>query len=77
VVTLKSNIFWDLTLCSVVEVHRNFWGTNFLHHEGLLTACFTLVFCLAYSLTLKMGAVHSFQNVSGLLPENMAVHSRR
>jgi hypothetical protein len=26
-----STIFWNLTMCSTVEVHRRFGGTYFLH----------------------------------------------
>jgi hypothetical protein len=45
-INMKSSIFWDITLCSSVNI------------RVLLAACFSLVPCLAYSSTLKM-AVYS------------------
>jgi hypothetical protein len=52
VVTVKSSVFWDITLCSPVKVNWHFG-------DALLAAWFTLVSCLAYSLTLKIEAICS------------------
>jgi hypothetical protein len=70
-VVMKSTIFWDITLCSLLNVNRRFRGIYHLHfqgrrisqtrnqHEALLATCFTLVSCLAYSWTLKMEVICS------------------
>jgi hypothetical protein len=51
VVTMKSNIFWDVAPCSQVEVHHHFRGTYCL--------CLTMLAgCLSYPLVLKMEAVY-------------------
>jgi hypothetical protein len=49
-VTMKSTIVWDVTACSLVKVKG----------EALLSACFMLVFFLAYLSTMKMKAICSF-----------------
>jgi hypothetical protein len=33
-VTMKSSVFWDVTVYSPVKVHRLFGGTCYLHHPG-------------------------------------------
>jgi hypothetical protein len=33
-VTMKRTIFWDVTLCSPVDVHQRFGGTYCLHLQG-------------------------------------------
>jgi hypothetical protein len=35
-VTMNSTIFWDATLCSLIEVHRRFGGTYGLHLQTRL-----------------------------------------
>jgi hypothetical protein len=30
----KIRAFWDVTLCSVMEVDRRFRGAYYLHHQG-------------------------------------------
>jgi hypothetical protein len=47
--SLKSTVFWSVTLCRPVEVHKQ---------SALLAISFWLVSCLAYPLILKMEAVH-------------------
>jgi hypothetical protein len=32
--SLKSDIFWDITPCSPLKVNRRFWGTYRLHLQG-------------------------------------------
>jgi hypothetical protein len=62
---LKSSVLWDITPCSPLKTSRLFGGTCRLHFQGRkksvnqkktadLAICFILVYCLAYSLTLKM-----------------------
>jgi hypothetical protein len=57
-VVMKSNIFWDITPCSPLQVNRHFGGTYRLHLFCLPSA-FTLVSCSAYSSTLKIEAICS------------------
>jgi hypothetical protein len=33
-VVMKSNIFWDITPCSLLKVNRRFGGTHHLHLQG-------------------------------------------
>jgi hypothetical protein len=64
-------IFWDVTPCSLVEVHRWFeWNvltssgsTDKLSRTPARTIAHWLlyIYCLAYSSTLKMEAVFSFE----------------
>jgi hypothetical protein len=66
-VVMKSYIFWDIMLCSPLKVNRRYGGTCHLHHQGrrmsqakhqreglCFLPTFRLVYCLAYSSTLKM-----------------------
>jgi hypothetical protein len=65
-VVMKSSVFWDITLCSLLKVNHCFRQTCHLHLQGwrisqarnqrevLLATYFMLVFCLACSMTLKM-----------------------
>jgi hypothetical protein len=34
---MKMTGFWDVVLCSLVEVYRRFRGAYYLHHQGLMT----------------------------------------
>jgi hypothetical protein len=66
-VVMKSHELWDVMLCSLLKVNRRFGGT--CHHniqgqrisqagnQRLLSA--TMVYCLAFSSTLKMEATCS------------------
>jgi hypothetical protein len=56
---LKSSVFWYITPCSPLKVTRRFEGTCRLHLQVLLAAFFMLVYCLAYSSTLKVQATCS------------------
>jgi hypothetical protein len=64
VVTVKSTIFWDVAPYHLLEVYPCFRGIYCLHLQGQRVrqaACFLLITCLAYSLALKMEAVHPFR----------------
>jgi hypothetical protein len=91
---LKSTTFWDITPCSPLKVNRHFGGTCRLHHQGrrisqtrnqlCLPPAFTLVSCLAYTLTLKMEATCSletsvdFQRTTWCyIPEDSTLHNHR
>jgi hypothetical protein len=58
---LLRDVFLDIAPFSPMKVSRRFGGTCRLHLqcEALLTTCFMLVSCLAYSLALKMEAICS------------------
>jgi hypothetical protein len=70
---IKSTIFWDITPCSPLKVSRRFGGTYHLHLQGRrknrarnqrenrrqAEPAFTLVFCSAYSSTMKMQVIRS------------------
>jgi hypothetical protein len=58
-VVMKGTIFWDITLHSPLKVKRSFGGTYRLHLQVCLPPAFTLVYCSAYSSTLKMEAICS------------------
>jgi hypothetical protein len=34
---VKKTVFWDVELCSLVEVYRRFRGACCLHHQGALS----------------------------------------
>jgi hypothetical protein len=64
VVSVKSNSFWVVTPCNLVEDYRHLGGMHCLHYkQSLLAACFFLVTSLAYSLTLKIEVVCSFKTL--------------
>jgi hypothetical protein len=62
----KNLIFWDITLCRQLKVSRRF-GETCLHLQGRIMSqaetsfppAFTLVYCLAHSLTLNMEVTYS------------------
>jgi hypothetical protein len=54
-VVMKSSIFWDIMLCSPLKVRL------------CLPLAFTLVSCLAYSLTLKMKCLLTFDGLHGII----------
>jgi hypothetical protein len=55
--TMKSIIFWDVTLCNLVEIYLHLRHTAFIFRFELLILL--LVCCLfSYSSTLKTEAVH-------------------
>jgi hypothetical protein len=59
---MKSSIICNITPCSPVKVNRRFGVTYRLHPQvryGGEVVCFTLVYCLASSLTLQVEAVYS------------------
>jgi hypothetical protein len=58
---LRISIFWDVTPCSPLKVNWRFGEIYPFHLQGrpLIGTCFTLISCLAYSLTLKLGANYS------------------
>jgi hypothetical protein len=56
---LKSIIVSYVTPCSLVDVYRRVGGTYCLHLQGLRVSHSFCSLCLAYSLILKMAAVHS------------------
>jgi hypothetical protein len=66
---VKSTIFWDITLCRPSKVNRRFERTYNLHLLGRrisrarkqVESRVMLVSCSAYSLTLKMEAIYSFE----------------
>jgi hypothetical protein len=57
---MKSSGFWDVMPRSLLEISRSFGGACLVHlqetgmKQVLLATCFTIVSCLAYSLTVKM-----------------------
>jgi hypothetical protein len=67
---MKSTIFWDITLCSPLNLNQRFEGIYCLHLHGrrisrarnlsllCLPLAFTLVTCSIYSSTLKMEAIY-------------------
>jgi hypothetical protein len=68
--TMKNTAFWDMTLCSLIEVYCSFRGTYCHHLQGQRVSqarskqiaviyLLLLLGCLVYSLMLKMAAVHS------------------
>jgi hypothetical protein len=63
VVTVKSTISWDITLCSPFKV-KTFQRKMLPPSSGLcLSPAFTLESCSAYSLTLRMEVVCSSETV--------------
>lgn len=74
-VVMKIYVFWDVTPCSLLKVNRCFQTTCHLHLQSWNAACF-MIFCLAYSSTLKMN-VTFLQNVGWLLVEYIALYPRR
>jgi hypothetical protein len=68
----NSSIFWYIKLVSLLKLNRRIGGICCFHFQGriisqkpaflkqiteLLATCFTLISCLAYSLTLKKEAI--------------------
>jgi hypothetical protein len=60
-VTVRNTIFWDVTPCSSVGIYRHFGGMYCFYIQGrrVSQASNKHVAALAYSSTLKMGAVRS------------------
>jgi hypothetical protein len=81
----KTSIFWAVTLYSLLKANRRFGGTC-LHLRSrrislLLTSCFTLVSCLAYSSTLEIEGTCSYETSVAFqrtarryVPENRTLH---
>jgi hypothetical protein len=63
---MKTSNFWDITPCSPLEVNQRFGGTRRFRMKLVadLATCFMLVFCLAYSLNLKMEATCSSETLA-------------
>jgi hypothetical protein len=60
-VTVKITVFWHVMPCRPVEVHRSFGDIYCLYLQGrrISQVNYCLIFvCMAYSLALKMEAVH-------------------
>jgi hypothetical protein len=95
-VVLKSSIFWDIIPCSPLNVNQHFRGTCYLrlqcrrenHAKLCLPRAFTVVYCLAYSSTLKMKercpseTSGDFQGVHVVIPQktelfivNLCIHA--
>jgi hypothetical protein len=82
VLSRRSSIFWDITLCRPLEVNRRFGGTCRLHlpgrkisqarnqHEAgskqIHATCLMLVSCFAYTLALNMEWTYSSETSVGL-----------
>jgi hypothetical protein len=89
-VVMKSSIFWDITPCNPLRINRRFGGTCRLHIQGRMwqaelcfPPAFTLVSCLACSLTLKTEVTCSsktsvdFKWTTWLyIPEDRTLHSK-
>jgi hypothetical protein len=58
-VVMKSPILWHTTPCIPLKVNQRFGKTCRLHLQALLATYFTLVSCLTYSSTVKMGTICS------------------
>jgi hypothetical protein len=87
---MESSIFWDIMQCSPLKVNRRFGKVFRLQLQvrrissALLSTCFLLVSCLAYSSTLKMEATCSsekwvgFQRTTRLyIPEGRTLSNHR
>jgi hypothetical protein len=98
-ITLKSSVFWDITLCNPLKVNRYFKRTYGLHLQGwrvsqernyyetgskqrLLTSCFMIVSCVAYSSIMKTEVTYSSersvdspQTTWHYVPENRTFHN--
>jgi hypothetical protein len=91
-VVTKSSTLWGITLCkptlrgkhlvSNFSVKQGKKG-NSIKAEGLLATCFKLVYCLAYSSTLKMEATCysetsvDFNGFHGVIPQKTKLFSSR
>jgi hypothetical protein len=86
---LKSTVFWVATQC-ISEKPRRFEGTFLFHHQSkivsearnqegaqrvVLSARSYLVYCLAYSLNLKMEAICSSKTSGRYSPDDRILHS--
>jgi hypothetical protein len=96
-VVIQSYIIWDTTPCIPVEVSLRFGGPCRHHLQGrrisqarnkdkaaILTACFMLVPCLAYSSTVKMEAtcssetsINFHRNTLHYIPDVRILHNYR
>jgi hypothetical protein len=65
---MEGTVFWDITLCNLVEIYRRFGGKYYLHlkvrisragKKVMLATCFFAF--TAYSSTLKIEAEHSIE----------------
>jgi hypothetical protein len=65
---MKSSIFWDIVLCSLLKVNWCFGGTCCFQQQNI-AVCFMLVSCLSYSSTLKVEAI-CFSKMSGDFQQN-------
>jgi hypothetical protein len=73
-VSMKNNIFWNVTLCRLVEVYRRFKVTYCLHlqsrlskgrgHQVMIVACFLLASFLAYWRSSKTSGTARLQAVT-------------
>jgi hypothetical protein len=69
IVNMKSPVLWDVSVLSLVEIHRRFGGTYLLLLQDI---SLPLASCLVYSSTLKMEAVYYFE-----APVNVYLTTRR
>jgi hypothetical protein len=86
---IKSSIFLDITQCTLLKVNDgseeevpSIFRVRIREERTLLTTCFMLVSCLAYSSTLKMEATCSsdmspFNGLHGYIPDDRTLHSHR
>jgi hypothetical protein len=83
---LEGSMFWNVTPCRPLKVNWRFGEICRFHLQGrpLISTCFTLIYCLAYNLTLKMNAKYSsemsveFQQTTWrYIPEDRTLHNHR
>jgi hypothetical protein len=83
---LESYVFWDITTYSPLKVNERFRAICCLHfqREALLATCFVLLFCFAYSSTLKIEVTCSSETSVYLqrttwrhIPEDRTIHNHR
>jgi hypothetical protein len=58
--SMKTTVFWDIVLCSLVEVYWRFRGACCLHHQGSIVLCIIFIFMFWCSAIWNLVILSSF-----------------